>query len=171
MSSDIRTATVPVGNGSSTVMALDLPASWSAIPEPGPVLAAFSDGRALSPGIATTAVITADPLPEGTALEPWQQAVRTAQLTSLPDLQVLDDRRLDAVDGSAQWYCASVMTDQNGVTVLTRRFCRTVPGLGLTLTLTTLPLVDAQHADRLDAIAESWRLSAPAEDGADDDQA
>lgn len=166
MTSDPRTVTVQDPEGRAPRMSLTLPGTWGEVPDAGPVLAAYSDGRALSPSIATNVVLTAMTVPEGQDLEDWQGAVRAAQMSTLPDLQVLDDRRLDAADGSTQWYTASVMTDQSGVSVLTRRWSRVVGERGLTLTLTTVPMVDAQHAELLDAVAASWTVDAPATDGA-----
>jgi len=166
MTSHPRTVTVQDPEGYAPRMSLTLPGTWGEVPDAGPVLAAYSDGRALSPAIATNVVLTAMTVPVGQDLEDWQGAVRAAQMSTLPDLQVLDDRRLDAADGSTQWYTASVMTDQSGVSVLTRRWSRVVGERGLTLTLTTVPMVDAQHAELLDAVAASWTVDAPATDGA-----
>ncbi|HEX7353154.1 hypothetical protein [Brachybacterium sp.] len=161
MTQTTRTATIGVPDGPIRSMALDLPAGWSEVPSPDAVLAAFSDGRSLNPGIETNAVLTAVQLPEGTRLRGWQTLIRDTQLAALPDLQVLDDRALDEGDESEQWYTATVMTDEHGVTILTRRWSRLLPGLGVTLTLTTLPLVDAEHGKALDALAASWAVTAP----------
>lgn len=171
MTQTTRTVTIGVPDGPVPSMALDLPAGWSEAPSPDAALAVFSDGRSLHPGIETNAVLTAVQLPEGTRLGGWQTLTRDTQLAALPDLQVLDDRVLDEGEESEQWYTASVMTDEHGVTVLTRRWSRLLPGLGLTLTLTTLPLVDAEHADALDALAASWTVAAPRPEEASDDHA
>lgn len=165
MTPDTRVVTVQDPDAALPPMSLELPSQWSAIPAPGPTLAAFSDGRSLHPGIASNVVLTAVPLAEGADLESWQGAVRQEQLSTLPDLQLLEDRRLDAERGAAQWYAASVMTDPNGATVLVRRWSLVTSGLGLTLTLTTLPIADARHAETFDAIAGSWRLDAASQDG------
>lgn len=142
--------------------ALELPETWSAGSDPGPALAVFSDSRTLSPAIETNLVLTAAALTEGTTVASWQAEVRAERLATLPDLQILDERATTAADGDALWYSSSVMTDPQGVTVLTRRWSRVTEGTGLTLTLTTLPLIDLQHAETLDAIAASWTLEAAA---------
>lgn len=57
-----------------TATTLELSESWSAVDAPAPALAAFSDGRSLSPAIETNIVLTAtDPVPGGT-LASWQAA-------------------------------------------------------------------------------------------------
>lgn len=160
MTSDTRVVTVQDPDATLAPMTLELPAGWSEVPDPGPVLAAYSDDRSLDPGIASNIVLSAVALAGDTDLETWQSAVRQDQLATLPDLQLLEDRRLDAEDGTAQWYASSVMTDPGGATVLVRRWSRTESGVGLTLTLTTLPTADARHAETLDALADSWRLGA-----------
>lgn len=164
------TRTVTVQDPESTVppMALDLPAGWVEVADAGPVLGAFSDARSLDPGIASNATLTAVPLAAGTDLEAWQSVVREEQLSTLPDLQVIEDRRLDTDDGTAQWHGSSVMTDPNGATLLVRRWSRVVPGIGLTLTLTTLPTVDARHGELFDGLAASWRLGASPRNGDSD---
>lgn len=140
-------------------MSLTLPESWVAVTEDlrEEVLAVFSDDRTLSPAIATNAVVIGQELPPDFDLRTWQSEARARQLASLPDLQVLEDRALDG-EGLPTWYRSSVMTDQGGTTVLTRQWSRLVDQRGLTLTLTTVPMVDALHADLLDDIAESWTL-------------
>lgn len=140
-------------------MSLTFPASWVEVTEDlrEEVLAVFSDDRTLSPAVATNAVVIGQELPPDFELRTWQSEARARQLASLPDLQVLEDRALDG-ESLPTWYRSSVMTDQGGTTVLTRQWSRLVDQRGLTLTLTTLPMVDALHADLLDAIAESWTL-------------
>lgn len=171
MSTTSRTVTAHDAEGAVPRMTLQIPETWTEVSDAGPVLGAWSDDRSLSPGIATNVVLTALELPEDVDLLEWQRGTRAIQLSSLPDLQVLDDRQLDDGHGTEQWYASSVMTDQHGVTVLTRRWSRRAPGFGLTLTVTTLPLVDAEHSDVLDAIAESWTVEADSENGAPDDHA
>lgn len=165
MTDSARTVTVQDSEGYAPRMTLDLPDAWSEVADAGPVLAAYSDGRSLSPAIASNVVLTALTLTDGQELATWQGAVREVQMSTLPDLQVLDDRPVVGTDGSEQWYTSSVMTDQNGATVLTRRWNRIVAERGITLTLTTVPMVDAQHADLFDAIAASWRVIGHAENG------
>lgn len=143
---------------------LELPEQWRALPVPDSALAAFSDGRSLSRAIETNLVVTATTLPEDATLRSWQSSVRADRLAALPDLQILDERARTAADGCELWHSSSVMTDAQQVTVLVRRWSRITGGLGLTLTLTTLPLVDAAHGERLDRIAESWTLLAAGEE-------
>ncbi len=140
-------------------MSLTLPASWVEVTEEmrAEALAVFSDDRTLSPAIATNAVVLSQELPADFDLRTWQSEARARQLASLPDLQVLEDRALER-DRTPTWYRSSVMTDQGGTTVLTRQWSRLVNHRGLTLTLTTLPMIDAVHGDLLDSIAGSWTL-------------
>ena len=137
---------------------LDLPETWRTVPDPGPALAAFTDGRTLSPAVETNLVLTATALQDGATLASWQDTVTAQRLAALPDLQVLDERDAQAPDGGRLRCSSAVMTDPHGVTLLTRRWCWVVGAAGLTLTLTTLPLVDVEHGDLLDAIAASWAL-------------
>lgn len=138
-------------------MQLDLPLTWRPLPDaPGPgVLTAFGDDRSLSPAVETNIVLTTTPPLEDPSLARWQQAIRAEQLAALPDAQVIEDR-LDT-DARATWYRALLMTDPSGSTLLVRHWSRVVAGAGVTLSLTTAPGVDAEHAPLLDAIAGSWR--------------
>jgi len=165
MTDSPRTVTVQDSEGYAPRMTLEIPGAWSEVSDAGPVLAAYSDDRSLSPAIASNVVLSALTLTEDLDLATWQGAVREVQMSTLPDLQVIDDRPVVGPDGTEQWYTSSVMTDQNGATVLTRRWNRVVRDRGITLTLTTVPMVDAQHADLFDAIAASWRVFDPAENG------
>lgn len=170
----LRTEVLPRPDSLVPPMAVDVPATWVPTPATDAVLAGFMDDGTLSPAYGTNIVLTGAALPEGIGLEDWQITVRDRQLSALPDLQVLDDRRLPALGGDTsaeQWYHCSVMTDRHGATVLTRRWNRLVPGLGLTLTLTTLPLLDAEHGDLFDAIAASWTITEPTTEERADDHA
>lgn len=149
-------------------MTLDVPETWRAVPDPGPALAGFTDSRALSPAVETNLVLTASALPEGATLTSWQEAVTAQRIAALPDLQVLDERDTRTAEGDVLRYSSGVMTDPHGVTLLSRRWSRVAGAAGLTLTLTTLPLVDVEHAALLDAIAASWTLvAAPAKETPD----
>lgn len=144
-----------------TATTLELPATWSAVDAPAPALAAFSDGRSLSPAIETNIVLTAaDPVPGGT-LASWQAAVREERLATLPDLQILEERSVPGAGGGELWHTSSVLTDPQGVTLLVRSWSLVHEGTGLTLTLTTLPLVDAEHGAELDRIAATWAPGPP----------
>lgn len=147
---------------------LDIPETWQAVPDPGPALAAFSDSRTLSPAVETNLVLTATALPQGATLASWQEEVTAQRLATLPDLQVLEERDTRTSEGEVLRCSNAVMTDPQGVTLLSRRWSRVAGAAGLTLTLTTLPLVDVEHADLFDAIAASWTLdAAPAEETPD----
>lgn len=161
-------------------MTVDVPASWVPTPPSNAVISGFMDEGELSPAYRTNIVVTAAGLPADADLEAWQATLREQQRATLPDLQILDDRRLPLPDpdagagagaGTETWYHSSVMTDQNGATVLTRRWSRIVPGLGITLTLTTLPLLDAEHGVLFDAIAASWAVAGIDAEEATDDHA
>lgn len=158
MTPNVHTAVITSPDTALPDMELDLPEGWSAVESPGPVIAAFSDGRFLDRGIDSNVVLTATHLPPGSDLEGWQSAVRVSQLEQLPDFQILDDRRLEGPDGDEVWYLASVLTDPHGTTLLGHHLGRITPhGMAATLTITTLPIVDAAHAQTFDAIARSWR--------------
>lgn len=163
-----RTRTVAPSSESSPApsMTLEIPASWQSVPDAAgaAALAVYSDGRELSPGIASNAVLISQELPEHFDLAIWQREARARQLASLPDLQILDDRPC-LLGGGEAWYRASVMTDKIGATLMTRQWNRMHGHQGLSLTITTLPMVDAQHADLFDAIAESWTITAQDETG------
>lgn len=155
-------------------MLVDVPDTWVPTPPTNSVISGFMDEGDLSPAYRSNIVVTGTELPAEIGLEAWQTTVRDRQLAALPDLQVLEDRRLPAREEdshSEQWYHCSTMTDQNGATVLTRRWNRLVPGLGITLTLTTLPLLDAEHSALFDAIAASWTFAGTATQEATDDRA
>lgn len=169
-----RTEVLPRPDSRVPSMTVDVPVAWAPTAATDAVLAGFMDDGSLSPAYGTNIVVTGTALPEGIGLEGWQITARDRQLAALPDLQVLDDRRIPAPEGDAsaeQWYHCSAMTDQHGATVLTRRWNRLVPGLGLTLTLTTLPLLDAEHAALFDAIASSWTITEPTTEESADDHA
>jgi len=169
-----RTEVLPRPDSLVPPMTVDVPVTWAPIPATDALLAGFMDDGSLSPAYGTNIVVTGTALPESIGLEDWQVTARDRQLAVLPDLQVLDDRRLPAADGDTsaeQWYHSSVMTDQHGATVLTRRWNRLVPGLGLTLTLTTLPLIEAEHGALFDTIAGSWTITEPTTEESADDHA
>lgn len=155
-------------------MTVDVPTDWVPTPPTDAVISGFLDDGGISTAYRSNIVFTASALPADAELEAWQVTLRRQQLASLPDLHILDDRRLQesAEDPSGdQWYFCSTMTDRSGATVLTRRWNRMLPELGLTLTLTTLPLLDAEHGEMFDAIAASWTLAAAATTEATDDHA
>lgn len=175
-----RTETLARPEERVPAMTVDVPASWVPTPPSNAVISGFMDEGELSPAYRTNIVVTAAGLPEDADLEAWQATLRDQQRATLPDLQILDDRRLpvpdqdagaDAGAGAETWYHSSAMTDQNGATVLTRRWSRIVPGLGITLTLTTLPLLDAEHGVLFDAIAASWAVAGTDAEEATDDHA
>ena len=175
-----RTETLARPEERVPAMTVDVPASWVPTPPSNAVISGFMDEGELSPAYRTNIVVTAAGLPEDADLEAWQATLRDQQRATLPDLQILDDRRLPVPDqdagagagaGAETWYHSSAMTDQNGATVLTRRWSRIVPGLGITLTLTTLPLLDAEHGVLFDAIAASWAVAGTDAEEATDDHA
>lgn len=145
-----------------TATTLELPETWSAVDAPAPALAAFSDGRSLSPAIETNIVLTAADPGAGGTLTAWQAAVREERLASLPDLQILEERSVLGAGGEEQWHTSAVLTDPQGVTLLVRTWSLVREGTGLTLSLTTLPLVDAEHGAELDRIAATWTPAQPA---------
>lgn len=157
MTTSAHLARVEDPTGLTPPMTLHVPENWQAPDEliqPG-LLAVFTDGRSLSPAGETNIVLISQQLPEDFDLHTWQVEARARQLASLPDLQVLDDRAIDA-GGVERWYRASVMTDASGSTVLTRQWSQLLGNQGVTLTLTTLPTIDAMHAELFDDIAASW---------------
>lgn len=140
------------------VMSLEIPDTWTDASSddelPTEVLAAFTDDRSLTAGFTTNVLLISQELPAAD-LESWQLRSRREQLASLPDLQILDDR---VVSGSPlpTWYRSRVMTGSGPSTQLVREWSRVVADRALTLTITTVPTVDAEHAELLDAIADSW---------------
>lgn len=160
MTSQTRTVTASPENSLAPEMTLEIPVSWQAVPDAAgaAALAVYSDGRELSPGIASNAVLVAQELPDHFDLAIWQREARARQLASLPDLQILDDRPC-LLGESEAWYRASAMTDRSGATLMTRQWNRMHGNQGVSLTITTLPMVDAQHAALFDAIAESWTVA------------
>lgn len=149
-------------SGAVPTSTLEVPEQWRALPVPDGAVGALSDGRSLSRAIETNLVLTATTLPEGATLPSWQASVRAERLAALPDLQILDERATTSPEGEELWHSSSVMTDPQGVTILTRRWSRIAGDTGLTLTLTTLPLTDAAHDEMLDRIVGTWKvLAAP----------
>lgn len=158
MSFPTSTVQIPDPGAPSLRMTLEVPESWSSpdLPDelPAEVLVVLDDGRELTPGFATNAIVVAQDLPEGITLEHWQRQTLSQQLSSLPDVQVFEDRPVDAP--TRTWYRARVATGEGPATLLVREWARIVDGRGLTLTLTTVPPVDAAHGELLDAVAASW---------------
>lgn len=148
---------------------------------PGSVLAVLGDCRTLSSAVETNAVVVSTSLPAGSSLQSWQDEVRARQLSAIADVQVLDDRLVlpddprfarpaaaaiggpDETRGGSPdapgpaWYRMLAATDASGSTILLRHWARMLAGAGVTLTITTVPTVDAAHGALLDAIASSWR--------------
>lgn len=158
MSPTTRTVRITDPGAPSLRIALEVPEDWAApdLPDtlPAEVLCVLSDGGALTAGFSTNVVVLAQELPEGLALDDWQRQALAQQLSTLPDVQVFDDRVTEAP--TPTWYRARVATGEGPATLLVREWSRIVGGRGLTLTLTTVPPVDAAHGDLLDAIAGSW---------------
>lgn len=139
----------------STEQSLELPSTWEPVALPSPPSGALTGFRAAAdahPAFRDNAVLTAGRDP-GISLAAWQDRSRREQLETLPDLQILDDRLLR--DGIT-WYRAALRTDAGAMTVLSRQWARRLATEDVVLTLTTLPVFDAQHAGMFDAIAQSW---------------
>lgn len=136
-------------------VSVELPPTWARSRDrfPRDVLAVFTDERSLDPAFETSVILTCSP---AEALDTWQEDVRATRLATLPDVQILDDRELDEAPGI--WYSALMTTDATQSTILVRAWATVADELGLTLTLTTLPHIDAAHARILDAIAPTWSL-------------
>ena len=161
MNSATRTVRITDPDAPDLQMTLEVPSQWSSpdLPEdlPPEVRAVLTDGGELTQGFATNVVVVTQALPAGTDLGRWQRGALDQQLSSLPDVQILEDRQTDAAEPT--WYRARVTTGEGPATLLVREWSRIVAGRGMTLTLTTVPPVDAAHGELLDAVAASWRTT------------
>lgn len=171
MATTIRRLPAGRTDPSGIASTLDLPDTWAEVPAPEAALAVLTDGRTLSLAIETNIVLTASPLENGATLASWQADVRAERLSMLPDLQILDARPVTGAINDELWYTSSVLTDPQGVTLSVRSWSRVQASTGLTLTLTTLPLVDVEHGAELDRIAASWTPAEPAAERTPDDDA
>lgn len=158
MSSPTRTVQITDPGAPDLHVSLEVPQHWSApgLPDdlPPEVLEVLTDGGTLTQGFTTNVVVVSQELPPEADLTGWQRRALDQQLSTLPDVQIFDDRQVDGPEPT--WYRARVATGEGPATLLVREWSRIVAGRGLTLTLTTVPPVDAAHGELLDAIAASW---------------
>ncbi|MFC0674024.1 hypothetical protein [Brachybacterium hainanense] len=148
---------------------LELPETWRRLPPgPGPALpatamsAAFGDDATLAPAFESTLLVAVTRLPAGTELSSWQSARLEEQRMSLPHLQVLEHGLLPEASAEAAehatWQQTLLAIDHSPTTYLVRQRSRIVDGIGVSVTLTTTPEVDAAHGAVLDRILASWRI-------------
>lgn len=161
MSTATRTEVIETAALPGRRLSIDIPEDWESIPRdesmPESVLAVFGDARSLTPGFTTNVLLIAQSLDNDIDLASWQRRSLTHQRATLADLQVLEDRAVETDEGPA-WYRSRLMTGDGPATHLVREWSRIVDGTAMTLTITTVPLVDGEHGALLDAIAASWRV-------------
>jgi hypothetical protein len=159
MNTPTRAVRITDPASSALSLTLRLPDGWTELTGeealPDEVIAVFSDAGVLATGFTSTAVVISQQVPDGLTIGDWQARTRAQQLATLPDLHIFEDRQL-ADAPSPTWYRARTVTGQGPATLLVREWSRILAGRGLTLTLTTVPMADAEHADLFDEIAASW---------------